>query len=192
MASKLRSKSEFYLIGYEEPTILGAKLPTARQVLKTFFFHQTNGCAKKESAKMVAQEVSTFWEKVQIKTKDTHHCVEKVLKLHQEWNELKKNLKRSSKTEQKKREKFTEKLDILFDIAHKNAMNELDNESKEFLMNQRSQGRMGSIGGLNQNQMRKEKRQGERLGKELARKKKYLDEQERERRGKYQVKCLFF
>lgn len=83
-----------------------------------------------------------------------------------------------------KRRKFTEdKLDMLFDIAHESALEKLKGDDKQFLLNQRSKGREGCLLGVDQKQTKKEERRNERLGKEEARKRKYIEQQEREKKG---------
>lgn len=185
MSSNLRSKTEIFLIGFEESQILGAKLPTIGQVLKTFFYNYcTVKLSVKKSAELTVQEVVIFWEKARIKMKREDHCAEKLLKWHKEWSNLKKNANRTTKTEEEKRDKFTGQLNSLFDIAHENAMSYLDSKGQQFLANQRNEERIGSIVGENKKQTQKEKRRAVRITKELDRKRKYEEQKERERNGK--------
>lgn len=160
MASNLRSETAISLFGFETNQMLGAKLPTNRQVLKVFFhiLHQVK-LSKTESAKLVIKEVSIFWEKARIQTREPHHCVAKVVKLYEEWREIQKHAERINEIEKKKRENFIENLDMLFDIARASALDKLrSDEDKQFLLNQRSKTLEGCLVGVDENQTKKEKR----------------------------------
>lgn len=141
MASNLRSETAISLFGFETNQMLGAKLPTNRQVLKVFFhiLHQVK-LSKTESAKLVIKEVSIFWEKARIQTREPHHCVAKVVKLYEEWREIQKHA-------------------YIFDIARASALDKLrSDEDKQFLLNQRSKTLEGCLVGVDENQTKKEKR----------------------------------
>lgn len=184
MALSLRSKTEIFLVGFEEAQILGAKLPTNRQVFKTFFYilHEVK-LSKNESAKLAIRETIIFWEKARIQTRREDKCVEKLVNLYERWRVLQKSEKRTSETEKSKREKFSDELDMLFDIAHENVLDKLSIDDKEFLSNQRGKSHEGCILGVDEKSTRKEKRRAERLEKESARKRKYVEQQEREKKG---------
>lgn len=182
----LRSKCDFFLIGFEEPQILGSKLPTNRQVIKTLIYNiYTVKLSRLESIKLVVQEVSVFWAKARIETRQEYHCVEKLRKLYDEWMHLKRNAKRNSETEKSKRKKFTDKLDFLFDIAHETALEKLKDDDKQFLLNQRSKTREGCLMGVNAKLTKKEQRRIERQEKENARKRRHIEQQEKEKNGNY-------
>lgn len=148
--------------------------------------------SKSESAKLAIKEVMIFWEKARILTRRDDKCVDKLIKLYDHWRELQKLEKRTSKTEKEKREKFTVDLDMLFDIAHENAIEKLNAEDIEFLLNQRSKAREGCIMGADEKQTKKEKRRADRLEKESARKRKYISQQERERKGNSEINTVIF
>lgn len=57
----------------------------------------------KESAALVIREVSIFWQKARIPTRRKDHCVDKLLKLYDEWKGLQKNLTRTARKEKEKR-----------------------------------------------------------------------------------------
>lgn len=84
MAALTRSATEIPLIGFSEPQILGAKLPTLEQVLKVYF-HFLNPMKSRESAKRTVREVIIFWEKAGIPIRDEQHCVAKLEKVVDEW-----------------------------------------------------------------------------------------------------------
>lgn len=185
MSLNLRSNTEIYLIGFESEQILGAKLPTARQVLQTFFYNRrTVRLSLKASAKLVMEEVLVYWEKARIKTREFHHCKKKILDLHTKWEHLQKgSCRKTSEAQKKYEEQFIEDLDKLFDIAHADALNQMKEEDAEFLINQRKPNREGSLAGVDIKTNAKEKRRAERLEKEYLRKKKYEEECERSEKG---------
>ena len=87
------------------------------------------------------QEVSIFWQKARIPTKRSDHCVEKLLKLYDEWKGLQKNLTRGAGKDKEKRDIFVYNMDDLFDIAHSEALEQLKNEEdKNFLILQCQKG----------------------------------------------------
>lgn len=185
MASNLRSKTEIFLIGFENSQICGAKLPTTRHLLQTFFYnHRTLKFSLKTSAELVIKEVLIFWEKARIKTRQDYHCVQKLLNVHTSWNTLNKNKNRTTETQKNYEKNFVETLDQLFDIAHADALNLLKGEDKEFLINQRKPEREGCLTGVDVKANATEKRRAERKEKEYLRKKKYVEECERSKNGK--------
>ena len=74
------------------------------------------------------QEVSIFWQKARIPTKRFGHCVEKLLKLYDEWKGLQKNSTRGAGKDKEKRDIFVDNMDDLFDIARSEALEQLKNE----------------------------------------------------------------
>lgn len=145
--------------------------------------HRTLKFSLKASAELVIKEVLIFWEKARIKTRQEYHCVQKLLDLHTTWNALKKNKNRTSETQKSNEKIFVKTLDQLFDITHADALNLLKGEDKEFLINQRKPEREGCLTGVDVKANAKEKRHAERKEKEYLRKKKYLEECERIKKG---------
>ncbi len=118
-----RSKTVLWLIGSEENTILGCKLPSNRQVLKLFFhYHQTIGFTNRQSATAVIRDVMPFWNKARIPVRQEHHSIAKLEQLHEKWMKLQKNASRESETQRTNETKFMDQLDNLFDIAHQDAL----------------------------------------------------------------------
>ena len=79
-SQKLRKDFHACLVGYISNQIVGAKLPSNWQVLRIFFYNvRVVKLTTKESAILVIQEVSIFWQKAQIPTKRPDHCVERLL-----------------------------------------------------------------------------------------------------------------
>ena len=104
----------------------------------------------KESAALVVEKIILFWEKARIPTQRKDHVAEKVMELFTEWANLKKNKenkkKRSSQPIENK-SNFNKRLDSLFDVAHKNALELIQIEDRQFLLYQRDgrQGRLRTI-----------------------------------------------
>ena len=118
----------------------------------------------RSSAKLVVEEVSIFWQKAKIPTKDVYRCIDKVLSLHKKWSDLQKHSSRISGTHTKRETEFCEKLNDLFDIAHAGALDMMKcQEDKEFLLKQREKGRVGSMSGVDMKTSAVEKRTLERL-----------------------------
>lgn len=130
------------LVGYISNQIVGAKLPSNRQVLRVFFYNiRVVNITTKESAALAIQEVSIFWRKSRIPTRKTDQCIDKLLKLYDEWQKI---FTRTAGKEKERRDLFVEIMDDLFDIAHSEALEQIKNEKiRNFLMLQRQKGRPG-------------------------------------------------
>ena len=178
LTHRLRKDYKCSLIGNITNQIIGAKLPSNRQVLSVLFFNiRTVKLSIKESATLVVKEVLIFWEKGRIPTKRIDHCVEKVISLHKEWQDLQKRLNRESDVEARKRKEFLDKLDDLFDIAHENALNIIKiEEDKQFLLMQRKKGRPGSMAGTDRKFKVSAERKQERIDRETERRKRTYEE----------------
>lgn len=165
MAYKLRSGSEIYIIGYEEFQILGCKLPSIRQALQVFFYnHRTVKLNIRQSAKLIVQEAAIFWDKAKIfPIRKEQHCIEKIEKYFSEWMALSKNKFRKSDSQKIREKEFEDKLDNLFDIAHADALNKIDDIGKQFLNSQRSENRQG----LDKKCIIAEKRKSDKIIKQL-------------------------
>lgn len=156
MSLKTRATTEVFLIGFPKSQILGAKLPTCRQLIQTYFYNRNIvNLNPDKSALLTVKEAIIFWEKARIDTKRIDHCVEKLTALITEWKNLQKNEKSIGDNEKKKRETFTNKLDLLFDIAHESALDKLKDDDKQFLLNQRSKNREGCLMGVDEKQTKK-------------------------------------
>ena len=172
---KLRKDFHVCLVGYISNQIVGAKLPSNRQVLSVFFYNvRVVKLTTKESAILVIQEVSIFWQKARIPTKRSDHCVEKLLKLYDEWKGLQKNLTSGAGKDKEKRDIFVDNMDDLFDITHSEALEQLKNkEDKNFLILQRQKGQPGSMLGVDHKLKHKEERALKRSATETARRKRH-------------------
>lgn len=100
-----------------------------------------------------------FWEKARIPTRAIQHCVNKLIKMYDNWRNLQKNVKVIGEIYRKKENEFIVMLDSLFDIAHSDALNIMKiDEDKKFLINQRLPGRSGSLSGVDKKETIKENR----------------------------------
>lgn len=175
-----RSKTEFYLVGQGATELLGAKLPSHRQVFSLFLhFHLTEKQTLRSAAKEVIDQVLPFWEKARIPTRASQHCIKKLEKLYQEWTKMKKHKDRETQPHKDQEAAFVGKLDDLFDIAHSDAMNIMKiQEDRDFLTAQRDKGRPGVMGSVDMVLTGKEHRAIEKAEKESRRRKKVREEQE--------------
>lgn len=138
------SGEQIYLVNAEYAQIVTSKLPSNRDVLGSFFYNTRKlHINSKESADLVYTEVSVFWLKARIRLREKQHCVKKVLDLYNKWKNLKKSKDRESNIPKEKA--FINELDDLFDIAHKDALDTLEGDGKEFLVNQRKHRRPGLL-----------------------------------------------
>lgn len=140
-----RLRQDIFLIGDIDVQIVGNKLPTKSQVLKVLFFHtRILNVTAQEGIAAVIDEIVVFWKKAQIPVQDVQRCRDKLKKLYDEWRILVKHKNRSDGAI-KKQNDFACSLKKLFDIAPSNVLEVLDENSKEFLINQRSDARIGFI-----------------------------------------------
>lgn len=164
------------LIGYTAHQIVGAKLPSNRQVLKVFFHNMRFVDKKKEnSANLTVKAVLIFWLQARIPTRYDARCAEKLLKMYENWKYIQKNVPGKRTPAQREAErKFVHELDDLFDIAHADALTIMRNEEdKQFLLLQRQKGRPGCMVGVDKTIYEREKRALQRREKEEERREKY-------------------
>lgn len=135
-------QNKIYLIGHWSHLIISRTLPSNGQVLRTLFYNTCQvGKSVKDAATLTIKEVDIFWRKARIPTMPVHHCVDKLEKLYQEWSELQESASRPSATQKEKEEAFRSSLGDLFDVAHENALINMKEERKQFLLLQREKGR---------------------------------------------------
>lgn len=173
---KLRSEDNIFLIKNSTHQIVGAKLPSNRQVLQVFFYNKkTIGFDVNQSSALVVDEIVVFWQKARIPTSAKWYCITKVTKLYEKWKNLQKSATRRSELQEKRENEFVEMLDDLFDIAaeqNSDAMENISNETKEFLIAQRKKGREGCLLGVDVKGQKKEERKQERAEAEEKRRRK--------------------
>lgn len=107
------------MVGDVSHQILGSKLPSNKQVLQVFFhnirFVKLNA---KDSARLAIDAALIFWQQARIPTREPHKCVDKLLKMYEEWKKLQKNrIEQMAAPMKKKYDEFVSNLDNLFDIA---------------------------------------------------------------------------
>lgn len=144
MAVRPDLRKNVYLIGDLDSQIHGNKLPSKEQVLKVLIYNiREKKLNVRESAKLVLNEVKSFWDKARLPIQQESRCIEKVSALHQTWSNLQKNAGRPFNL--KKEQNFCSDIKNLFDIAHGNILQQIDDRRREFLENQRRDGRVGNI-----------------------------------------------
>lgn len=174
---RLRKDDEIYLVGNLNHQILGAKLPSNRRVLCTFFYNlRIVKLNVRDSAKLVAEEVAIFYNKARIPLPTNLNCALKVERLYNEWREIQKSSNRRLPSQLQKEKLFTEKLDDLFDMSHNDALEMITNEEiRDFLIAQRQKGRVGCLLGVAQREMIIEQKREQRMEQEEARREKSLN-----------------
>src|SRR6218665_1878679 len=137
--------------------------------LVIFLYHHT---IQKEivhlASTLTIQIVKEFWCRAQIPVKHQQDSIKKLEQLFREWRGLKKN---KTPTQKHNETTFLAKVAELFDIAHPDAMELLDNpEDMLFLESQWKKGRPGCMVGIDrllfeedQKQKVKEKKLAQRL-----------------------------
>lgn len=173
----LRSSQNVFLIEHTTHQIVGAKLPSNRQVLQVFLYNKSIGFDVITSSRLVIDEVIIFWQKARIPTSASWYSAQKIVDLHEKWKTLQKSAHRKSSELQQSREKeFSDKLDDLFDIAAKDAITTMKVEDREFLIAQRKKGREGCLIGVDVKGQEKEQKRQERIDAEERRRKKAATE----------------
>jgi len=111
-AYSTRLASSIWLVGATIETFLSSKLHVAMKVL--FYYHTDENMSLKESIDKSVSLLLLIWKMAQILTKARNHVVERVCKLHSEWQCLKKNINQSSATNLSNQQKLCERLNDLF------------------------------------------------------------------------------
>lgn len=165
MATSLvtRSSDNVWLIGHPTDVLLGARLPSGRDVLQNFvYYHITKKMTVTDSAHEVYNQLVPFWEKSHLPVRQKHHVVQKIKDLYNERNNLMKHRSRSNQSDLHKQKQFTEKLEQLFDISHANAKAIITNEEDRTFLQLQQESRTGSIGPIDKTLADKEKRRAAR------------------------------
>lgn len=149
MSVTRKSTEEKYfveMVGRVSHQILGAKLPSNRQVLQMLLFNtRIAKISLRDSELLVINAVLIFWAQARIPTREKYKCANKL-------NEMYDTLRNIQKTKPERRsvqlkqeaENFNDCLDDLFDIAAADAMDTIRiQEDKDFLTMQRQKGRPG-------------------------------------------------
>lgn len=164
------------LIGHVSQHIMGAKLPSNRQVLEVFFFNMRFvKLTSKESARLTIDAVLIFWQQARIPVRNSYKSASKLLKMYDDWKIFNKvKVEKMAVGMKRKFDAFLDMLDDLFDIAAADALTTMrSDEDIEFLKKQRQKGRPGSMLGIDTKLAAKEQRSKLRIEKEDARKMKH-------------------
>lgn len=144
-STSTRQADTIFLIGVKdlEPISRFNQLPTLRQVLLRFHFFLQEKKSVRNASHSTVEELILVWQKAAIPIRLVKHCIDKLEKLHSEWLLLKKNKGRISDTQKKRETLFQEQLDMVFDIAHNDALTMCKvDEDREFLIDQRTERNM--------------------------------------------------
>ena len=143
-----RIRTAVWLVGQPEKDLPSNVLPTTGDVLRTFcYYHQTIKQTVPDSAKSTSADLVNIWSKARIPMTYQPHIVSKLKACVDEYNLIKKNKRRASDSQRARENEFTDRLNLLFDIAHKDADTLLKiDEDKLFLEDQRNARKMTMCG----------------------------------------------
>ncbi|KAJ6639390.1 hypothetical protein Bhyg_12134 [Pseudolycoriella hygida] len=133
--------------------INGPKLPSNGQVIGYFLFLHRTERDIQTVAKLVFHEVKRFYDNAQIRVRDERNSIKRIKSFYYKYHELKKGIDRnrplSSKTKTDIRN-FSSTQDDFFDISHNDALDTLDDKTKQFLLSQRLPGREGTMDNISE------------------------------------------
>ena len=87
-----RTKAKVYLIDYYETGILGAKLPSYRQVFGHFLHHhKVEKKSIREASRATVQVITAVWLKAGLPIRAEQHAIKKLEGIHIEWQPLQKH-----------------------------------------------------------------------------------------------------
>ena len=93
-----RTSKEVWLIGQQQSTITGNKLPSRQQTMALFFhLHLNEKMTIRDSTTETARQVLEFWARARIPTRLNKHVIAAVEKLFKDWQKLKKNQNNKAK-----------------------------------------------------------------------------------------------
>lgn len=139
MSATENKRNYINLVGFECQNLSGSKLPVRREVLSLFLYkHRTEKLVIRESAKFVLCEVIKVWNKFLLPANNSYYSIVKIEKLYNEWLKTQVHKGRKNSSAQKVLEKnFIDSLDVLFDIALQNSVQNLSSHLKKFLSDSR-------------------------------------------------------
>lgn len=168
----LRSDKNIFLVGKCASNILGAKLPSIKQVLQLLFYKmRIDNMTVMSSMKYTVGVTMEFWKKANIPTIHERSCVRKLKIVYEKWRKLQKNAGTLYEKHRKQEEEFCDEIqNFIFDIAAPDALEKIKiKEDKDFLEMQRRRGRPGVMNGVDTLLYKKRKRREKRLGEERKR-----------------------
>jgi hypothetical protein len=163
-----RSQTEIYLLGSSITDLLGAKLPSNRQVFGLLLhLHLIEKLSIRNAARQVIRDVLQYWDRARIPTRDEQHCISKLEEIHNRWTVLKKHKNRKTLLHRQQETDFIDNLEDLFDVAHANALNMITIPAdRDFLTAQRQKGRVGVMGPVDRALAARERRAKEAADRE--------------------------
>lgn len=129
-------RKNIFLIGTTIDTISDKKLATNKEALQ-LLFHYTRDLNQsiESSSPTVIAEIKKIWDIAEIPTQDQARCVKKLNSLYSDYRQVQKSANRKNKT---KEQELCRILEELFDIAHSKASEMINNETQQFLIDQRT------------------------------------------------------
>lgn len=113
------------------------RLLSVRQVLQVFYFHfKLEKVKLQDAAKLVVRKIVPFWEKAGLYVQQHHRLVGRIIQFHKDIRIISRSKLRPS-TYNKKEQEFSNVLDNLFDAAHGNLFNMIDQKRRDFYSNQK-------------------------------------------------------
>lgn len=138
-----------FLVGSSHYQIDGNKLPSNLQVIKVLFHNiRILNFTLRESASLVYEEINIFWKKAKILIRHKSRCIDKIENLYNEWRKLQKNAGKQTDNQKTKESLFISQFDNLFDFSHNDALIMVNDEVKNFLLNQRKPEHVGFIANI--------------------------------------------
>lgn len=130
-------RKKIFLISKTIDTINDKKLPTNKEALQLLFHHTRNlNQSLNDSCSIVVSQVKKIWEKAGIPTQENSRCIAKLKKFHNDYRDLQKSANRKN---EKNEQVLCNNFEKLFDIAHGKTFEMIDNVTKKFLIDQRTQ-----------------------------------------------------
>ena len=97
-------------------------MPSNGDALRILFFNIHEVGLSISYSRLVINEVLIFWDKARIPTKNPHDFVKKLVKLHADHRNLKRNEKRNDPTYLRNRQNFVGNLDDSVNVVHSDAL----------------------------------------------------------------------
>lgn len=103
------------MVGQCSHQILGAKLPSNRQILQVFFFNMRFvKLNARESARLAVDATLIFWQQARIPCRNTDKCITQLMRLYDDWQLFKKKINETMSAKlQEKYDSFVHDLDDL-------------------------------------------------------------------------------
>lgn len=131
-------QKDLWLLGKISTKIAKSKLPSKRNVLKVLLYNLSKCKSISKSVEQVASEVISLWNTYGLECIRSDKVRNKILKLHGDYNLLKKNSLRKAKSDLLREAKFKKNCGTLFDISHGKFETLVNSKQKvDFLKDQR-------------------------------------------------------